>query len=100
VIVASPITRPIEKTPPRSRFGGGSGGFEPRSLTAGRAFFLDDTARLSGADRSLAPIFHRDRLAAGPARPRGPRRALADAPTGAALVDAADRGRGGSRRRS
>ena len=39
--------------------------FEPRSLTAGRAFFLDGyRAAFRGADRVLfAPIFHRDRLA-------------------------------------
>jgi UDP-N-acetylmuramate: L-alanyl-gamma-D-glutamyl-meso-diaminopimelate ligase len=38
--------------------------FEPRSLTAGRAFFLDGYRRaFRGADRVLlAPIFHRDRL--------------------------------------
>lgn len=39
--------------------------FEPRSLTAGRAFFLDGYRTAFGdADRVLfAPIFHRDRLA-------------------------------------
>jgi UDP-N-acetylmuramate: L-alanyl-gamma-D-glutamyl-meso-diaminopimelate ligase len=39
--------------------------FEPRSLTAGRAFFLDGYRSAFGdADRVLfAPIFHRDRLA-------------------------------------
>ncbi|KAB2965792.1 MAG: hypothetical protein F9K18_06265 [Thermoanaerobaculia bacterium] len=39
--------------------------FEPRSLTAGRAFFLDGyRAAFRAADRVLlAPIFHRDRLA-------------------------------------
>ncbi len=39
--------------------------FEPRSLTAGRAFFLDGyRSAFRGADRVvLAPIFHRDRLA-------------------------------------
>jgi UDP-N-acetylmuramate: L-alanyl-gamma-D-glutamyl-meso-diaminopimelate ligase len=39
--------------------------FEPRSLTAGRAFFLDGYRRaFRGADRVLlAPVFHRDRLA-------------------------------------
>lgn len=39
--------------------------FEPRSLTAGRAFFLDGyRAAFRGADGVwLAPIFHRDRLA-------------------------------------
>jgi len=39
--------------------------FEPRSLTAGRAFFLDGYRRaFRAADRVLlAPIFHRDRLA-------------------------------------
>jgi UDP-N-acetylmuramate: L-alanyl-gamma-D-glutamyl-meso-diaminopimelate ligase len=39
--------------------------FEPRSLTAGRAFFLDGYRRAFRlADRAaLAPIFHRDRLA-------------------------------------
>jgi UDP-N-acetylmuramate: L-alanyl-gamma-D-glutamyl-meso-diaminopimelate ligase len=39
--------------------------FEPRSLTAGRAFFLDGyRAAFVDADRVfLAPIFHRDRLA-------------------------------------
>jgi UDP-N-acetylmuramate: L-alanyl-gamma-D-glutamyl-meso-diaminopimelate ligase len=41
--------------------------FEPRSLTAGRAFFLDGYRRAFPlADRVLlAPIFHRDRLAPG-----------------------------------
>ena len=41
--------------------------FEPRSLTAGRAFFLDGyRAAFGDADRVfLAPIFHRDRLAPG-----------------------------------
>ncbi len=40
--------------------------FEPRSLTAGRAFFLDGyRSAFQSADRViLAPIFHRDRLAA------------------------------------
>ncbi len=40
--------------------------FEPRSLTAGRAFFLDGyRTSFRGADRVfLAPIYHRDRLAA------------------------------------
>lgn len=39
--------------------------FEPRSLTAGRAFFLDGyRTAFRAADRVLlAPIFHRDRLA-------------------------------------
>jgi UDP-N-acetylmuramate: L-alanyl-gamma-D-glutamyl-meso-diaminopimelate ligase len=41
--------------------------FEPRSLTAGRAFFLDGyRAAFPRAQRVLfAPIFHRDRLAPG-----------------------------------
>jgi UDP-N-acetylmuramate: L-alanyl-gamma-D-glutamyl-meso-diaminopimelate ligase len=40
--------------------------FEPRSLTAGRAFFLDGyRAAFAHADQVLfAPIFHRDRLSA------------------------------------
>jgi UDP-N-acetylmuramate: L-alanyl-gamma-D-glutamyl-meso-diaminopimelate ligase len=51
----------------RSRFPGRRlvAAFEPRSLTAGRAFFLDGyRAAFRLADRVvLAPIFHRDRLA-------------------------------------
>lgn len=51
----------------RSRFPGRrlTACFEPRSLTAGRAFFLDGYRRaFRAADRVLlAPIFHRDRLA-------------------------------------
>jgi len=53
----------------RSRFPGRRllAAFEPRSLTAGRAFFLAGYARaFRGADRVyFAPIFHRDRLAEG-----------------------------------
>jgi UDP-N-acetylmuramate: L-alanyl-gamma-D-glutamyl-meso-diaminopimelate ligase len=41
--------------------------FEPRSLTAGRAFFLDGyrSAFRAADEVLLAPIFHRDRLAEG-----------------------------------
>ncbi len=40
--------------------------FEPRSLTAGRSFFLDGyrTAFCDAGQVLLAPVFHRDRLAA------------------------------------